>query len=289
MSSELLLYPPHQLESVDSFNWYRRQVEALPVLSADEEQALAIRYRDDEDLEAAQQLVLSQLRYVIRIAYQFQGYGLSIADLVQEGTVGLMKAVKRFDPNHGVRLVTFAVHWIKSEIHDYVIKNWRIVKVATTKAQRKLFFNLRSAKKRLGWCTPEEVAQVAEDLGVTPNEVREMESRLNAHDAVFDPEPIDGEEALQSPSAYLTGPSESDPAVALMQADLDQKAKSRLTYALAELDPRSYDIIDKRWLSEDKTPLKTLAANHALSIERVRQIETRALNQLKAAFAEEPI
>lgn len=288
MSSELLLYPSASSNAVDGFRGYRQQVDAIPLLSADEEKALAKRYHETDDLEAAQQLVLSQLRYVVRVAYQYQGYGLPIADLVQEGTVGLMKAVKRFDPSVGVRLVTFAVHWIKSEIHEYVIRNWRIVKVATTKAQRKCFFNLRRAKKRLGWFTQDEITQVATDLGVTPAEVQEMESRLNGQDMAFDPVSSEEEDAY-APSTYLNAPTQDDPAQIVLKADSSQQAQQILTHALADLDPRSYDIISKRWLAEDKAALKTLAKAHNVSIERVRQIESHAIKQLKIAFSDKHV
>lgn len=282
-----LLASPQQIESIDGLRWYVQQVEAIPLLSADEERTLALQLQQEGDLGAAQTLVLSQLRYVVRVAYQYQGYGLPIADLIQEGTVGLMKAVKRFNPNQGVRLVTFAVHWIKSEIHDFVIRNWRIVKVATTKAQRKLFFNLRRAKKRLGWFTADEVQAVAADLGVSPDDVLEMESRLNAHDLAFDVDDADDDAPITAPAQYLAAPFESNPEASLINEDTQSHALSTLTGALADLDPRSYDIISKRWLAEEKTPLKTLAVDHGVSVERIRQIESHAIKQLQSAFSED--
>lgn len=271
----------------DGLASYLDRVHAMPVLTAEEESALAWRYRLQGDLMAAQQLVLSQLRYVVRIARGYTGYGIALNDLIQEGTVGLMKAVKRFEPEQGVRLVSFAVHWIKSEIHDFVIRNWRIVKVATTKAQRKLFFNLRAqkeAKKRLGWFSLAEVQAVANDLGVTPQEVMEMESRLNARDDAFDgASEEDSEECSVSPSSYVAGPSSEEPEGILLCARADHDAQDKLEQALSGLDPRSLDIVSQRWLcdKEAKASLKALAEKHGVSIERVRQLEKAAFEKMR--------
>lgn len=267
---------------VDGLDSYLQKVNSVPVLTAEEERALALRYRQEGDLMAAQQLVLPHLRYVARIARGYTGYGLALNDLIQEGTIGLMKAVKRFDPDMGVRLVSFAVHWIKSEIHDYVIRNWRIVKVATTKAQRKLFFNLRGAKKRLGWFSASEVQDVAKDLGVTPQDVLEMESRLNAHDDSFDPVYADDEEPCENaPAYYLTGPDENNPENAIIHNNSEADAQDKLTDALQSLDARSLDIVSNRWLSDSKASLKELAEKYNVSIERVRQLEKAAIQKLR--------
>ncbi|MGE3318350.1 MAG: RNA polymerase sigma factor RpoH [Candidatus Berkiella sp.] len=267
---------------------YMQAVNAEPLLSQEEEYELAKRYRFDGDLFAAQRLVLSHLRYVARIAKMYSGYGLQLADLIQEGSIGLMKAVKRFDPDMKVRLVSFAVHWIKAEIHEYVIRNWRIVKVATTKAQRKLFFKLRQAKSRLGWFTQQEVAQVAEDLGVSTKDVLEMESRLNAHDASFDLS-LDDESDTVSPSQYLSAPEQADPAHSVLVGDFEAQAQEKLQAALRELDERSFDIISKRWLQESKASLKELAEQYHISLERVRQLENAAIQKLKTVFREDDV
>ena len=257
----------------------------LPMLSADEEHDLAVRLRDRKDLAAAQALVMSHLRFVVRIARGYNGYGLPQSDLVQEGTVGLMKAVRRFDPDMGVRLVSFAVHWIKAEIHEYILRNWRIVKIATTKAQRKLFFNLRSAKKRLGWFSQQEVEQVAEDLGVKPETVLEMESRLSNYDMAFDGNDSDddGGPAL-APAAYLPD-LRDEPAAAIEQADAEQHERDGLYNALAALDERSRDIVTRRWLNETKETLHELAAEYGVSAERIRQIEAAAMKKLRNSLA----
>ncbi|RMG36603.1 MAG: RNA polymerase sigma factor RpoH [Gammaproteobacteria bacterium] len=256
----------------------------LPMLSAEEEHDLAVRWRDHKDLEAARQLVLSHLRFVVRIARGYSGYGLPQNDLIQEGTVGLMKAVRRFDPDMGVRLVSFAVHWIKAEIHEYILRNWRIVKVATTKAQRKLFFNLRSAKKRLGWFSQEEIEGVAEDLGVKPETVIEMESRMSSHDLAFDPLEADEDEgAAFSPSAYLADLRE-EPSTVLEAEDTERHEHELLTQALRELDERSRDILQRRWLSEKKETLHELATEYGVSAERIRQIEKAAMKKLRKAM-----
>jgi RNA polymerase sigma-32 factor len=261
-----------------SLDHYIRAANAIPVLSADEERELAIRLRNDSDLEAARKLVLSHLRFVVHVARGYAGYGLPLGDLIQEGNVGLMKAVKRFDPQVGVRLVSFAVHWIRAEIHEYVLRNWRLVKVATTKAQRKLFFNLRKAKKHLGWLTKVEAEAVAKDLGVTTREVAEMEQRLSGHDVSFDPSPTDDEDF--APVAYLPAPN-SDPAHAVEQEDWETDAHDRLDVALDRLDPRSRDILARRWLTDDKATLHELAAQYRVSAERIRQIESNAIAKLR--------
>jgi RNA polymerase sigma-32 factor len=268
-----------------SLDAYIDTVSRIPVLSRDEELQLARRYREDSDLDAARSLVLSHLRFVVHIARGYSGYGLPIGDLVQEGNVGLMKAVKRFDPAVGVRLVSFAVHWIRAEIHEYVLRNWRLVKVATTKAQRKLFFNLRKAKKKLAWLSAEETRAVAKDLGVSPAEVTEMEQRLSARDVAFDPAPdADDEEGVYSPASYLPAP-DSDPAVAVEREEWDDASTKRLGHALESLDSRSKEIIRRRWLADDKATLHELADEYAVSAERIRQIEAQALKKLRTAMA----
>ena len=269
-----------------SLEAYIDTVSRIPVLSRDEEFALATRLRDNGDLEAAKQLVLSHLRFVVHIARGYAGYGLPVGDLVQEGNVGLMKAVKRFDPAVGVRLVSFAVHWIRAEIHEYVLRNWRLVKIATTKAQRKLFFNLRRQKKSLGWLSADETRAVARDLGVTPTEVTEMEQRLAARDVAFDPAPeTDDEDAVYTPSAYLPAP-DADPAVASERDEWHAVSSRRLNSALATLDARSQDIVRRRWLADEgKSTLHELAAEYSVSAERIRQIEAGALKKLRAAMA----
>ena len=265
-----------------SLDQYIAQVTAIPVLSAEEEQALAMRLRDENDLDAARALVVANLRFVVHIARGYMGYGLPLGDLVQEGNVGLMKAVRRFDPNVGVRLVSFAVHWIRAEIHEFVLKNWRIVKVATTKAQRKLFFNLRKAKVRLGWLSADETRAIAEDLGVTPADVTEMEQRLSGADLSFDPQPTDEDD--YSPSAYLPSPDD-DPAMAIERADWAESSQASLMEALTALDPRSRNIVERRWLSEEKSTLHELAAEYGVSAERIRQIEAAAIARMRSAIA----
>jgi RNA polymerase sigma-32 factor len=262
-----------------------RAVNAVPVLSAEEEQRLGERLYYDQDLDAARSLVLSHLRFVAHIARSYTGYGLPLGDLVQEGNVGLMKAVKRFDPTKGVRLVSFAVHWIKAEIHEYVIKNWRIVKVATTKAQRKLFFNLRGQKKRLGRLTLEEAQRVADDLGVTAAQVKEMEGRLGAYDASFDgPTSDDDDSTVVSPAAYLHSDN-SDPADLLAEQDKQQRESRQLSSALMALDERSRDILERRWLADQKSTLQELADEYGVSAERIRQLENNAIKKLRNAIA----
>jgi len=261
---------------------YLQQVNEAPILSAEEERALAIRLRDEEDLDAARQLVFSHLRYVISVARGFMGYGLPIQDLIQEGNIGLMKAVKRFDPDRDVRLVSFAVHWIRAEIYDYVIKNWRIVKVATTKAQRKLFFNLRKSRDRIGWMRQNEVDDIADRLDVDAAVVKEMESRLTGSDVSFDPLETD-DELVPSPAGYLAD-SRYDPARVLARADQASERSTQLGNALAKLDDRSRDIIQRRWLNEDapKPTLSDLAQEYGVSAERIRQIEKKAMDNMKA-------
>jgi RNA polymerase sigma-32 factor len=258
---------------------YIGAVQQFPMLSEAEEFELADRYQSNGDVEAARRLVLSHLRFVVRIAKNYQGYGLGIADLIQEGNIGLMKAVKRFSPKFNVRLVSFAVHWIRAEIHEFVLRNWRIVKIATTKAQRKLFFNLRSSKKRLGWFNQKEVRAVAKDLGVPEKTVLEMESRLSNQDISYDITPSD-EDNTVAPASYLHDLN-SDPAMQLENADWENHAEDQLKEALENLDPRSRHIVEKRWLSEQKATLQDLAQEYQVSAERIRQLENNALKKLK--------
>lgn len=260
---------------------YVNSVSAIAVLSVDQERELAERLHDHNDLDAARALVLSHLRFVVHIARSYSGYGLPLADIIQEGNVGLMKAVKRFDPAKGVRLISFAVHWIKAEIHEYVLRNWRIVKVATTKAQRKLFFNLRSSKKRLGWLNNDEATAVAGELGVAVSEVREMEQRLSARDAAFDLSVDEDEDAgYLVPAQYLEDHS-GDPARQLEQDDWEKTHYSRLNSAVASLDERSRDILRQRWLNDEKVTLHDLAAKYAVSAERIRQLEQSAMKKVR--------
>jgi RNA polymerase sigma-32 factor len=266
---------------VGSLDSYIHAVGVIPVLSKEDEQSLARQLRDHEDLDAARDLVMAHLRFVVHIAKGYTGYGLPLGDLVQEGNVGLMKAVKRFDPEYGVRLVSFAVHWIRAEIHEYVLRNWRIVKVATTKAQRKLFFNLRRKKKSLSWLSYDETRAVAEDLGVSPKEVNEMERRLSSRDAVFDPTPDSRDDGrVFSPAAYLPS-KDDDPAILVEKSDWHDDATSRMAEALETLDDRSRRILDTRWLTEDKLTLHELADEFGVSAERIRQIEVKAIKKLQ--------
>ena len=279
MSNSLL--PVGHLSPGHDLNGYIQAVNRIPLLTVDEEQDLAHRLQQEGDLEAARRLVMSHLRFVVHIARSYSGYGLPQADLIQEGNVGLMKAVKRFDPTQGVRLVSFAVHWIKAEIHEFVLRNWRIVKIATTKAQRKLFFNLRGAKKRLAWLNSDEVDAIAKDLDVKPEVVREMEGRLASHDAGFDASPSEDEDsAYQAPVHYLDDASQ-DPATQLEDSDWEQDATRRLQGALAELDERSRDILSQRWLAENKATLHELADVYGVSAERIRQLEKNAMKKIK--------
>ncbi len=269
---------------VGSLDSYIDRVSQIPVLSKEDEVALAVRFRSEADLDAARQLVLSHLRFVVHIARGYLGYGLPMGDLVQEGNVGLMKAVKRFDPGVGVRLVSFAVHWIRAEIHEYVLRNWRLVKVATTKSQRKLFFNLRKMKKNLAWLSEAETAAVARDLGVDVADVREMEQRLSARDMSFDPAPDSDEEETYSPAMYLPS-SNADPAIQVESEEWEEDSTERLSIALEKLDERSRSILKRRWMTDDKATLHELADEYGISAERVRQVETNAINKLKGLMA----
>ena len=269
---------------VGSLDAYIDRVSQIPVLSKEDEVALATRFRTEADLDAARQLVLSHLRFVVHIARGYLGYGLPMGDLVQEGNVGLMKAVKRFDPAVGVRLVSFAVHWIRAEIHEYVLRNWRLVKVATTKSQRKLFFNLRRMKKNLTWLSEEETKAVARDLGVDVSDVREMEQRLSARDMSFDPTPESDEEDTYSPAMYLPA-SHADPAIEVEREEWEEDSSDRLNIALKKLDERSRNILKRRWMTDDKATLHELADEYGISAERVRQVETNAISKLKGLMS----
>jgi len=272
---------------VGSLDSYIDRVSRIPVLTREEELDLARRLHNEEDLDAARQLVLSHLRFVVHIARGYSGYGLPVGDLIQEGNVGLMKAVKRFDPDVGVRLVSFAVHWIRAEIHEYVLRNWRLVKIATTKAQRKLFFNLRKFKKNLGWLTDVETKAIAQDLGVTTAEVTDMEQRLSSRDLSFDPAPDADEEdgSAYSPSAYLQHP-EADPSVAVEREQWDEDTAERLSQALETLDDRSQHILRSRWMQDEKSTLHELADKYGVSAERIRQIEANAIKKLRGLVAD---
>jgi RNA polymerase sigma-32 factor len=272
--------------ALGSLEAYIGAVHQIPVLSVEDEQALARRLRDHDDLDAARELVLSHLRFVVHVARGYNGYGLPLGDLIQEGNIGLMKAIKRFDPNVGVRLVSFAVHWIRAEMHEFILKNWRIVKVATTKAQRKLFFNLRKSKTRLGWLNADEVRAVAADLNVSEREVMEMESRLSGRDIGFDlSSDEDDDHAPPAPAAYLMA-REDDPSQAYERADNEDNQLELLREGLLQLDARSRDIIKRRWLDADnKVTLQELADEYGVSAERIRQVEANALKKMKALFA----
>jgi alternative sigma factor RpoH len=271
---------------VGSLEAYIERVSRIPVLTREEELELARQLQVGGDLNAARQLVLSHLRFVVHIARGYGGYGLPMGDLIQEGNIGLMKAVKRFDPGVGVRLVSFAVHWIRAEIHEYVLRNWRLVKIATTKAQRKLFFNLRRFKKNLGWLTESETRAIAEDLGVTTAEVTDMEQRLSSRDLSFDPAPdADDEDGAYSPSAYLPHP-EADPSVAVEREQWDEDTAERLAQAMETLDERSQNILRSRWMTEEKSTLHELADKYGVSAERIRQIEANAIKKLRGIVAE---
>jgi RNA polymerase sigma-32 factor len=272
------------LSAVGTLDAYIHAVNQIPVLSQDEEIALATRLRLEEDLAAAKRLVLSHLRFVVHVARGYSGYGLALADLIQEGNIGLMKAVKRFDPTQGVRLVSFAVHWIRAEMHEFILRNWRIVKVATTKAQRKLFFNLRKSKKRLGWMNAEEVRTIAKDLGVPEATVLEMEARLNGQDVAFDAPADADEDARPSPVAYLVDRG-ANPYEAVESEDEGGHQLEVLGRGLEQLDARSRDIIRRRWLDENKVTLQELADEYGVSAERIRQIESNAMKKIRALFA----
>ncbi|MBM4197483.1 MAG: RNA polymerase sigma factor RpoH [Gammaproteobacteria bacterium] len=285
MNTDLVTHPraialAGPLGSLDA---YVQAVSSLPVISADEERKLARSLRNQGDLGAARELVLAHLRFVVHIARGYSGYGLPMGDLIQEGNVGLMKAVKRFDPEVGVRLVSFAVHWIRAEIHEFVIRNWRLVRIATTKAQRKLFFKLRGAKRHLGWLSREETEVIARDLGVSPRDVAEMEQRLAGQDLVFDPLPDADDEGPVAPALYLPAP-DADPAEALEAGDWETTAAERLGQAMEKLDDRSRDIMTARWVNEPKATLQELADRYGISAERVRQIEQQAMRQMRRAL-----
>lgn len=278
--NKALTIAPDMALSAANLDFYMQSVNAIPTLSAEEEKELAVKLRDNDDLEAAQRLIMSQLKFVVHIAKSYKGYGLPLGDLIQEGNIGLMKAVKRFDPDMNVRLISFAVHWIKAEIHEYVIRNWRTVKIATTKAQRKLFFKLRSNKKRLGWFSNEEIQQVAKNLDVKPETVIQMEARLNNHDASFEaPANADDEEAY-SPEHYLHR-NDDDPAYLHEQNDYRQHREGKMFDAMKQLDARSQDILNRRWLSDQKATLHDLADEYNVSAERIRQIEKNAMNKIQ--------
>ncbi len=285
MSSDLVAKPMSLPVPVDSLEAYIRHVNSIPVLEADEERELATRLRDHQDLEAARKLIMAHLRFVVQVARKYAGYGLPLGDLIQEGNVGLMKAVRRFDPDREARLVSFAVHWIRAEIHEFVLRNWRIVKIATTKAQRKLFFNLRSSKKQLGWLKAGEADDLAENLGVDSDTVLEMETRMSGHDMAFDPAPgagDDDEALLHAPSAWLAD-HRADPLEALERDDWHEQAMDALGEAMENLDPRSRDILQRRWLNAPKATLQELAAEYGVSAERIRQLEANAFKKLRAA------
>ncbi|QBF82731.1 RNA polymerase sigma factor RpoH [Shewanella maritima] len=278
-SQSMALAVPQNISSIEA---YLQSVTSIDMMDAETEHKLAKRLQETGDLQAAKQLIMSHLRFVVHVAKGYSGYGLPQADLIQEGNIGLMKAVKRFDPDVGVRLVSFAVHWIKAEIHEYVLKNWRIVKVATTKAQRKLFFNLRKTKKRLGWFSDEEVTMVAENLGVSKADVTEMESRMAAQDPAFDlASDNDDDKQDYAPALYLEDHS-SDVAEQVENANWEADSQSRLLSAIKTLDERSQHILRARWLDDDKTTLQELAATYQVSAERIRQLEKNAMNKLKS-------
>ncbi|ENW04864.1 RNA polymerase sigma factor RpoH [Acinetobacter beijerinckii] len=264
---------------------YISTVNQIPILTAEQEKELAERYYYDQDLDAAKLLVMSHLRFVVHIARSYAGYGLPQGDLIQEGNLGLMKAVKRFDPNMGVRLVSFAVHWIKAEIHEYVIRNWRIVKIATTKAQRKLFFNLRSLKKSSKKLTLAEAQSIANDLNVTPEQVLEMEGRLTAYDAAFEAQGDDDDDTAHTAPALYLEDSRYDPARLVEEEDYEQQSTSALHEAMDQLDDRSRNILQRRWLDDDKSTLHELAAEYNVSAERIRQLEKNAMEKIKTAMS----
>jgi RNA polymerase sigma-32 factor len=264
---------------------YISTVNQIPILTAEQEKELAERYYYDQDLDAAKLLVMSHLRFVVHIARSYAGYGLPQGDLIQEGNLGLMKAVKRFDPNMGVRLVSFAVHWIKAEIHEYVIRNWRIVKIATTKAQRKLFFNLRSLKKSSKRLTLEEAQSIANDLNVTPEQVLEMEGRLTAYDAAFEAQGDDDDNTPHTAPALYLEDNRYDPARLIEEEDYEEQSTSALHEAMDQLDDRSRNILQRRWLDDDKSTLHELAAEYNVSAERIRQLEKNAMEKIKIAMS----
>ncbi len=287
MNNTTTLVPSHLMvpAGTGSLDAYIHEVNKVPMLTLEEEQELAHRYLDEGDLDAARRLVLAHLRFVVHVAKGYGGYGLPLGDLIQEGNIGLMKAVKRFDPERQVRLVSFAVHWIRAEIHEFILRNWRIVKVATTKAQRKLFFNLRKSKKRLGWLNMKEVNTVAENLGVKPEVVLEMESRLSGQDIGFDLSAnSDDDKPYVSPSAYLASDSAS-PESEIEDSDMKAYQNKLLYQGLSKLDERSQDIIRSRWLSDTKATLQTLADRYGVSAERIRQLEVNAMSKVRASIS----
>jgi len=285
MTNTLAINKPTMPVLTGSLESYMQSVRGIPVLAKSAEQALAVKLRDNDDMDAARDLIMHNLRFVIKVARGYSGYGLPLADLVQEGNVGLMKAVKRFDPTVNVRLVSFAVHWIRAEIHEFILKNWKIVKVATTKAQRKLFFNLRSKKKRLAWMNQAEVNDIANDLGVTSKDVMEMEKRMTGQDIGFDAPNNDDDEKAYHPSQYLQSET-VDPSEAAETQDWQDHTQGLFKKALATLDERSKDILASRWLTDKKATLEELAKRYGVSAERIRQIEANAISKLKVAVAE---
>lgn len=285
MSTSTSLQPIGTLAPGANLNAYVQAVSSFSILSVDEEQELARDLHHNGNLDAARKLVMAHLRFVVHIARSYNGYGLPLGDLVQEGNVGLMKAVKRFDPDKGVRLVSFAVHWIKAEIHEFILKNWRIVKIATTKAQRKLFFNLRGAKKRLAWLSNDEAHAVAQDLGVDVKQVREMEGRLASYDAGFDAGEDDEDDTYVAPAHYLED-NRYDPAARLEESNWEESNVNGLEKALEKLDDRSRVILQRRWLNDDKATLHDLAAEYGVSAERIRQLEKNAMNKVKTMMLE---
>ena len=279
------LQPVDQMVPGANLGAYVQAVSSIPLLTPERERELAEDLYYNDNVDAARELVMSHLRFVVHIARSYTGYGLAEADLIQEGNIGLMKAVKRFNPEKGVRLVSFAVHWIKAEMHEFILRNWRIVKVATTKAQRKLFFNLRSAKKNLAWLSAEETRAVADDLGVDVSEVQRMEGRLSSRDVAFDsPLDSDDDDAWHAPQYYLED-QRSDPAEAVESSDWRANSEQQLHMALADLDERSRDILAQRWLAEEKATLHELAAHYGVSAERIRQLEQNAMKKLRVAIA----
>jgi RNA polymerase sigma-32 factor len=282
MSTQLL--PIDQMVPGGNLAAYTATVSSIPILSAERERELAEELYYHENVEAARQLVMSHLRFVVHIARSYSGYGLAEADLIQEGNVGLMKAVKRFNPEKGVRLVSFAVHWIKAEMHEYILRNWRIVKIATTKAQRKLFFNLRSSKKALTWLSPEEAEAVANDLGVDVREVNTMEARMSSYDVAFDA-PADSDDDCYAPQYYLED-HRQDPAEQVASSDWQEDSEARLHMALEQLDERSRNILSQRWLNDNKATLHDLAAEYGVSAERIRQLEQNAMKKIRHAMGE---
>lgn len=285
MSTSTSLQPIGVLAPGANLNAYVQAVSAFSILTVEEEQKLANDLYFNGNLDAARKLVMAHLRFVVHIARSYNGYGLPLGDLVQEGNVGLMKAVKRFNPEKGVRLVSFAVHWIKAEIHEFILKNWRIVKIATTKAQRKLFFNLRGAKKRLAWLSNDEAHAVAQDLGVDVKQVREMEGRLASYDAGFDADEDDEESVYVAPAHYLED-NRYDPAVRLEESNWEESNVNGLELAMQKLDDRSRAILQRRWLNDDKATLHDLADEYGVSAERIRQLEKNAMNKVKAMMME---